>query len=126
MLDGKTQQITHQTGTIVSHREYSHESNPHDVDSTLTMETPADRMLLFRVTVTNFELKSRSWSVSCSDYFEIMGRRYCGTDLASNRRITYVSATDALNLTLRTGGFSRDEGFLLEYHYYSKSSTTAC
>ena len=83
MLPGKTQQITHQTGTIVSHREYPHKKYPNYVDSTLWIEIPANEILLFTVTVTNFELESRSrWSGRCSDYLEINGQKYCGSELA--------------------------------------------
>ena len=116
MLDGKTQQITHQTGTIVSHRGYSHENYPNNVDSTLRLEI--DGILLIRIAVTDFELESRlKQSGSCIDYLEIEGQKYCGVELASNT--TYESATGALNMKFHTDSQSRDKGFLFEYRYYS-------
>ena len=117
MLPGKTQQITHQTGTIVSHRGYPHKKYPNSVDSTLRIEI--DGMLLFIVTVMDFQLYPESWD-SCSDYLEVMEQRYCGTRLASYRRTAYVSSTSMLNLKFHTGHWYQDEGFLLEYQYYSK------
>ena len=116
MLDGKTQQITHQTGTIVSHRGYSHEDYPHNVDGTLGIGI--DGILLFTFTVNGFELESitgRFWSL-CNDYLKIKGQTYCGTHLASNTRATFVSATGELSIMFHTAEYtSRDEDFLLQY-----------
>ena len=117
MLDGKTQQIKHHTGTIVSH---SHKDYPNNVDSTLSLRIEIDGILLIRIAVTDFELESGlQHSGSCYDYLEIEGQKYCGVELASNT--TSISATGALNLKFYTDSRSRDKGFLFEYKYYSHS-----
>ena len=119
MLPGKTQQITHQTGTIVSHRWYPRRSYPNDVDSTLRIEVP-HRILFLTVTVTDFELESRYPQDGCYDFLKIKGHKYCGSELASTGRTIYVPATGALSLDFHTDVSSQADGFLLEYQYYSK------
>ena len=115
----RTQQITHQTGTIVSHRGYSHEEYPNYADSVLKIDT--DGILILTVTVINFQLYLKKY---CYDYLEIKGHKYCGTDLASNRRTTFVSATGVLRLKFYTSSVNQDEGFRLDYDYYSTGKFT--
>ena len=75
-------------------------------------------ILLFTVTVVDFKLESRvGGSGRCYDYLEINGKKYCASELSSNGRLTYVSATGSLNFEFHTDGGIQAKGFLLEYNY---------
>lgn len=119
MLDDANQKITHQTGTIVSHRGYPSWNYPNNVDSTLRIEVPHE-ILLFTFTVTDFELESRHWNDGCYDFLKIKGQKYCDSELASTGRTRYVSGTGELRLEFHTDRDSRADGFLLKYQYHSK------
>ena len=54
MLPGKTQQITHQTGTIVSHREYPQKEYPSKMNSQLRIQVRG--ILFFSMDVDKFNL----------------------------------------------------------------------
>ena len=120
MLDGKTQQITHQSGTIVSHRGYSHKRYPRNVNSTLRIEVPHG-ILLLTVRLTALELESRHRQDGCYDFLKIKGQTYCGSEIVSNWRMRYVSATESLSLEFHTDWTSPADGFLLEYKYWTLS-----
>ena len=111
---GRTQQITNQTGTIVSHREYSHENYPNRVDSTLEIEI--NGILLITVSIKDFELYLRR---SCYDFLQINGSKYCGKELSHKSR-TFISRNGKLSLKFHTSSNNRDKGFVLDYHYFSE------
>ena len=123
MLDGKTQQITHQSGIIVSHRKKYYDKNyPNNVESTLIIEK--DGILLFDISVIDFELQPGYYDWlsrwTCYDYLEIEGHKYCGGQLTSARGHTYITSTGTLSMNFYTNRWTRDKGFTLKYSYFSK------
>ena len=72
------------------------------------------------VTVTDFEIEYRGW-ISCYDFLKIKGQTYCGSEIVSNWRMRYVSATESLSLEFHTDWTSPADGFLLEYQYWTLS-----
>ena len=120
MLDGKTQQITHQTGTIISHRGYPQEYYPINMDSQLKIRVTG--VLFLSLEVNQFNLEKR-YSTGCYDYLQITdntgNRQYCGNEISIGKS-SRVVPNGQISFRFKTDSHTENFGFRLQFKYYGK------
>lgn len=114
MLDDKNQLITHQTGTIISHRGYPQEEYRKEVDSTLRIKV--DGVLFVSVEVLAFNLETK-YGDTCYDYLHVNNDiKYCAEELNSASRHMYLVGGE-LVLGFITDDSDEQDGFKLTYQF---------
>ena len=114
MFDDATQQITHQSGIIVSHREYTHENYPSSVDSMLNIEVNGT----LSVTLFVFKIGLEDTYSTCYDYLQINGEKYgrnCGKEISQGDFKTVFKSDGNFELSFYTNIADQREGFLIQY-----------
>ena len=114
MFDDATQQITHQSGIIVSHREYTHEDYPSSVDSMLNIEVNGT----LSVTLFVFKIGLEDTYSTCYDYLQINGEKYgrnCGKEISQGDFKTVFKSDGNFELSFYTNIADQREGFLIQY-----------
>ena len=121
MLNGKTKQITHQSGTIISHREFPHQKEyPIYMDSQLKIQVAG--VLFFSMEVNQFNLEKR-YSRGCDDYLQINdntgNRQYCGKEIRIGKS-SRVVPNGQISFLFKTDGRTQNSGFRFQFRYFGK------
>ena len=115
MFDDATQQITHQTGIIVSHREYTHEDYSNSIDSRLNIEV--NRTLHLTLFVFDIELEEKSYD--CFDYLQVNGNytygKTCDEKILPGELKTFVMSDGKFRISFHTDGSVQQKGFLIYF-----------
>ena len=115
MFDDATQQITHQTGIIVSHREYTHEDYSNSIDSRLNIEV--NRTLHLTLFVFDVELEEKSYD--CFDYLQVNGNytygKTCDENILPGELKTFVMPDGKFQISFHTDDSVQQKGFLIYF-----------
>ena len=121
MLDGKSQQITHQSGTIVSHRGYPRTNYAFCIAGELKFKV--NGVLFLNMEFYRFDLQKRNdsgWD-DLQITVDTGDRQYCGAELSGrNPSRNLISVNGVIALKFHTDHTQTSKGFRFKFKYFGK------